>query len=297
MREEDHAWTSHLSPMGVPTVVMADDPDLLATAVAALAEWRADAPVAAPKLMLRLTMRGAPALDVSSGVRVEGSRLTLGGDGIAGRADAGAGRAEAAVPARLIGDPRGMVEEVIEPLLLFLLARSGRAPVHGAGILLGGRALVLAGPSGAGKSTLALAAARRGLPVLSDDTVHVQAEPEFRVWGLGRAIHVLAHDAPPVAFEERVRGGKRKVVVVPERRALFADDAVLVVLARGRTAGIESLEPEEAIAALGPLEPGFDLLPREGRAAARLLAARGAWRLTRTRDADAAIELLLKRFG
>lgn len=77
---------------------------------------------------------------------------------------------------------------------------TGGLPLHAAGVVLGGGAVVFFGPSGAGKSTLASFARD---PVLSDELIAVTPERPFAVattpvWGtLG------ARDAPTRAFPLR----------------------------------------------------------------------------------------------
>jgi hypothetical protein len=288
-------WSSHLAPLGVPTAFIADDPILLAAAGAAYADWKMETP-ARPVLELSLTLAGASVTDVSLGIRVEGSRLTLAGEGFSGWADAVTGRAACTVAERLVGE-RTALAFATDTLLLFLLARSGRTPVHAAGVVLDGLALALAGPSGSGKSTLALAAMKRGLDVLSDDTIYVQHAPHLRVWGFPRPIHVFREDAPAGTHPMRDQGGKRKAAIPLAARALFADRAALVLLERGERAALTPIDGDTAIAGLGRLEPGFDLLADQSAAAMRLLAEGGAWRLTLERDPHAAIDLLCREFG
>lgn len=76
------------------------------------------------------------------------------------------------------GDPSrrlwGGINLVIAALGDALPARGGLL-IHGAAALLDGRVFLLSGPSGAGKTTWARACAAAGLPVLSDDTVLVDA--------------------------------------------------------------------------------------------------------------------------
>ena len=55
-----------------------------------------------------------------------------------------------------------MSEEMINTLVLFLVAQAARTPLHASAIMLGDTAIVLAGRSGSGKSSLALAADRAG---------------------------------------------------------------------------------------------------------------------------------------
>lgn len=288
-----------MAPFGVPVVLSTDDPDLLATASAACADWLADAPSAGPPIEVRLELGARPCVEAVAEIRVEGRRLTLAGAGIAGEADADLQRARCVVPSRLLGDPAAMAAEVTDTLLLFLLARSGRAPVHAAGVVLGETALVLAGPSGSGKSTLALASMARGLPILSDDTLYIQLRPGLRVWGVRRPLHVFPQDAPRFTDGRRLRGGKLKAVVplADGAAARFADKALVILLERGERLGLERVTAEDAVAGLSRLDPGFDLLPQESAEAARALAGQGGWRLTLTRDPGAAVDLLCERLG
>jgi hypothetical protein len=62
--------------------------------------------------------------------------------------------------------------------LVEVLERRGLHCLHAAGVAIGDRAVLLPGTSGAGKSTLALALARAGLPLLSDDMVFLSPSRE-----------------------------------------------------------------------------------------------------------------------
>ena len=285
--------------MGLMTILRSSSPDLLDAAAAAYADW-AVAEIAAPVIEVTLEPTRTWDQDGVVDIRVEGSRLTLNGAGVAGWADAAAKWAHCLVPAHLAEDPDALAEQVLDTLLLFLIARTGRTPVHAAGVMIGDRAAVLAGSSGAGKSTLALTAMERGLRILSDDTLYIQLHPAFRAWGLPRPLHVFPETAPRFSRGTRLRAGKLKAVapLAPESVATrFADDAVLVVLDRGERLDLTPIAPEAALARLGRLEPGFDLLGRESEAALAALAGRGAWRLALTRDPGAAIDLLCERLG
>jgi hypothetical protein len=292
MTGEPESGYLHLLPFGIPTLVIAEDPQLLAAAAATYAYWRAEAPFADPALELRLETGSASSSGVCLDIKVEGSRLKLAGGAANGSADLRTGKAHAVVRHGLTGDA---LADVADTLLLFLLARRARTPVHASAFMLGDRAVLLTGPSGSGKSTLALAAAQLGHPVLSDDIVFIQREPDFAIWGLPRPIHVFAHDAPPGEHSTRLRNGKRKAaiaIVAPEAQS--ADDSALIVLQRGNDLALSPIEQADAVETLMSLEPGFDLLERESRAAAEELASRGAWRLTLSDDPHAAIEFLTK---
>lgn len=277
---------------GIPTLVIAEDPQLLAAAAAAYAHWIAEAPGADPALELRLEIGPASSLDMSFEIRVEGSRLRIAGGAVGGSADATSGLARARVPAGLAANLPAL-RDVTDTLLLFLLARRGRTPVHAAAFMVGRRAIVLAGPSGSGKSTLALAAAQRGHPLLSDDMVFVQRQPAFALWGLPRPIHVFPEDAPAGDHPTRQRNAKLKSALDAPAVATRAEHCVLALLERDNRLDLSPVDPAVAVEALMSLDPGFDLLESESRAAIGELASRGAWRLTLSNDPGSAIDFLL----
>ena len=293
-------WSRHLTLLDVPTVIIADDPLLLTTACAAFADWNVvETPAAEPGIELHLQRGSTPTERVSAAILVEGSRLTLSGGGIDGEADARTGRARCTVPEWLANDGAALSAEILDTLLLFLLARTGqRTPVHASGVMWGDTVLVLAGPSGAGKSTLALAAAERGLHVLSDDTLYVQLDPNFRVWGFPRPIHVFAQDAPPGLHAVRLRGGKEKAVVhLPDRARgqWSAGSARLIVLRRGDRLSLDPIDEEEAMTSLSRLDAGFDLLSAASAIAIRALAKTAPVALTLESDPRRAVDFLLEQ--
>jgi hypothetical protein len=229
-------------------------------------------------------------------IEVEGSRLLLSGDGIKGWADASTLSAACTAPESLCGQPARLAEEVTDTLLLFLLTRSGRVPLHAAAFVSGNLAVLLAGPSGSGKSTLTLAAMSRGLRILSDDTVYIQLQPRLRIWGYPRPVHVFPADAPGFIGATRLRGGKLKAAIAPPplREPPVADRAAVVLLERGKDIRLERIATAVATAALSRLEAGFDLLARESAEAIEAVTAHGAWRLTLARDPDRAIETIIR---
>lgn len=283
-----------LLPLGIPTLIIADDPQLIAAARAAYAHWRVETPDSEARIELRLETGSASSEGVCLDIQVEGSRLRLDGRGASGTADAATGQAHATVAAELAADSAAFTD-VVDTLLLFLLARSGRTPVHSAAFMHGDVAVLLAGPSGSGKSTLALAAAARGLPILSDDMVFVQLDPEFAVWGFPRPIHVFPDDAPAGEHEERLRNNKLKAALPIGRPALRAANAIPVLLERGDELAFRPVDPAQAVQELMRLDRGFDLLAGESRAAAEELTSRGAWRLTLARSPAEGVDFLIAR--
>jgi hypothetical protein len=284
----------NLLPFGIPTLIIAEDPQLLAAAAAAYAHWLAEAPVTNPSIEVRLEIGSASSADVCLQIVVEGSRLKLSGAGAIGTADSVSGKAGATITSALASDVTNFAE-VIDTLLLFILARRGRTPVHASAFMIGDLAVALAGSSGSGKSTLALAATSRGLPVLSDDMIFVQREP-FAVWGFPRPIHVFAEDAPPGDHSTRLRSGKTKAAIPLATPALKAERTILVLLERGRELALRRIESSDAVNELMNLDAGFDLLEQDSRDAIEALATNGAWRLTLSDDPRSAVDLLMSRF-
>jgi hypothetical protein len=287
-----------LSILGRPVVIRAPDRLLAAAVSEAYADGASEEPATGPPIQLEMSV-GGETLAGPVRVAVDGSRLRLEGAGLEGAADARTLTASCRIPPVLAARPELLTREVTDTLLLFLLTRSGRVPLHAAGVMCGGTAVLLAGPSGAGKSTLSLAAMTRGLQILSDDTVYIQLQPFFRIWGFPRPLHVFPADAPGFIGETRLRGGKLKAAVPMARGSglAVADRAAVVLLQRGEAIGLEPVERAVAAAALSRLEPGFDLLAEESAEAIGAVTASGAWRLTLERDPGAAIEVLVERFG
>jgi hypothetical protein len=292
------AFFVSLSIMGRPVVIRASDAALLAAAAGACGGWGQAEDADGPPITLELEAAeaaGEGLLDIA----VEGPRLRLSGAGVVGGADARTLTAACKVPCGAAALPEPLLREVVDTLLLFLLTRSGRVPLHAAGVAIGDTAVLLAGPSGSGKSTLSLAAMARGLQILSDDTVYIQLQPRLRIWGFPRPVHVFPADAPGFTGETRLRAGKLKAAVPVSRGASapVAERCAVVLLERGEGVRLEPVAPAVAAAVLSRLEPGFDLLGQESAEAIAAVTAAGAWRLSLTRDPGAAAAALAERFG
>lgn len=286
--------SAYFSPLGVTLRVTASHPRLITAVASACRGWEAPADPHGPVLELRLMTGPVPVGDGIPSVTVDGLRLSIRG-GTEAHADAGQGYAWSRVPHASAFDDPAFREQVLDCLLLWLLTRNGRTPIHASGFVAGTTAILLAGPSGSGKSCLALAAHAAGFPLLSDDTVYLETERRLRIWGVPRPVHLFSEDAPgqedaPI----RLRNGKRKraVALPASAQPVTAAAASLCVLARGDRVTLEPLTPPEALATLGPLEPGFDLLSVEIETGLRRITQRGAWRLTLGTNPDEAIALL-----
>jgi hypothetical protein len=291
------ARVANRSIMGVHVRIEADEERLLEAVLTRMAGWPEPAE---GSILSALQLGFGTGLEAGEGpveVVVRGGALRLRGRGVVGGADAGRGEGWCIVPSAMIDDPGQLASEIVDPLLLFLLTRAGRVPVHAAGVVIGDTAVLLAGPSGSGKSTLAHTAMRAGLPILSEDAVYVQMEPEARVWGFPGPIHLLPESAPVAVPASRantawrMRNGRWKVAIpesAPAPRS--APRAALCILTRGDAVSLLRLSPDEAVDALmGSLEPGFDHFRAQLPPAARFVSARGAWRLTLSRDPEEAL--------
>ena len=265
---------------------------------AALALYPPYADVSAPEPSIYIVLETYDVREfVSDSVHIDGTELSIVRDGIFLRADAERRRGACIFPDAL--DDGDAIGDAVNTVAMFLVAQAGRVPVHASAVMFGDRAVVLAGRSGAGKSSLALAADRAGHPVLSDDTVFVQTQPEFRLWALPQAIHVFEKDAPAGARNGlRYRSGRWKHVLPITTPRYHAERAVLCVLARGNAAALEPMPEEEAVDALTrDPESGYEFYGVRAAEAVRAIARGGVWRLTLSDDPDAAIGVLAAAFA
>jgi hypothetical protein len=141
-----------------------------------------------------------------------------------------------------------------------------------------------------------LAADAAGFPVLSEDVAYVQLRPRPRVWGWPGPVHLLPWNAPPGGrFPTRVRNGKTKLAVplgAARSDAMSHARPVFCLLERGSSVSLDRLSPEAAMGRLWHLEPGFDTLASEVRAAHAALTRNGAWQLTLAADPAEAIRFV-----
>ncbi|WP_447725137.1 hypothetical protein [Sphingomonas koreensis] len=285
---------AHFSPLGVMLRVKAGHARLIEAVAAACRGWEAPTDLHGPILHLSLKVGPVPVYGTGPVVDTDGPRLSIRGD-VDAHADAEHGYAWCCVASTDAFDDPAFREQVLDCLILWLLTHNGRTPIHASAFAVGPTAILLAGSSGSGKSCLAMAAHSAGYPLLSDDTVYLETGRRFRVWGIPRPIHLFPEDAPrqenaPI----RLRNGKHKrAIALPSPPLPVTTDAAsLCVLRRGDRASLEWLAPLAALAALGPLEPGFDLLATDVEAGLRRLTRSGAWRLTLSAEPKEAIALL-----
>lgn len=222
-----------------------------------------------------------------------GSTLVVCSNGIRIFGDGARGTGFCSYPAE--NEERAEFSELMATLVLFLVAQAGRIPLHASAAIHENIAVIFAGRSGAGKSSMAFAASRAGMAVLSEDTVYIQCAPRLRVWGMPRAIHLLASGEADYGNSPlRYRGGKLKHVMPIDRTAHMAEQAILCVLAKGEDAAIHPMDVDEAIDTLTrDPEPGYGFYGSRPGDAIRAIAARGCWRLTLSHNSSAAITALL----
>lgn len=287
--------SSEFSPLGIRLAVEADGPELLAAIADACHGWEGDVEPTSRVLRLKLNLGRGPWGTGDPEIQVDGGRIRVSGRGVEAWADSAEGCAECQLSADYLHDREALRQEILDPLILFLLARSGRTPIHASGFVVGELAVLLAGPSGIGKSCLALAAHEAGFTLLSDDTIYLQLQPELRIWGVPRPIHLFPKDAPIGSGSAvRIRNGKLKhsVPVGAGLEAVTARRAALCILVPGAKVSLQRIGQEEALRAHGTFEAGFDLLRNDIGTALELLAQNGAWRLTLSANPAEAISLL-----
>ncbi len=309
-----------LPVLGIPVRFHADDPRLRAAARRAFGRWRAldealtvpESAESGPTIRLlfdpaareeRSEVRsavstmpletGRPATPATTIRTPRPGALVLTAPGIEARADAGRNEATVEVAEPALAD-EDILRHALDTVVLFLLTRLDRQPVHGAAVARDGAGVVLAGASGVGKSTLAYAAWLDGFQVLSDDAVYVQLDPAVRVWGMGRPAHLRADTV--AWFPEIVRAPLRERPSVDRKRALpVHDDArdeelapplmvqrtALCLLERGAgPTRAEAVDPDVLVTRLASsLDPGFDVFRDTIRPRLSALARGGAWRL------------------
>lgn len=260
----------------------------------ALSRWSATPCSAAAWINVHLAFDTALIGTDSVAITARDHVLLLEGAGAIGVADAWQGSAQASLSTDYLEAGDALREQVIEPLVLFLGGHAGRTPLHAAGIVAGGIAILLAGPSGSGKSCLALAAQDAGLAVLSDDTVYLQRLPELAVWGAPQSIHVFAADAGAHVGPVRLRNGKSKLGIAHRTPVTGPFPHIAWCrLAHGDAPLLRRTGRREALAGFANPEPGFDLFAADIRRAGELLVTDGGWELTLGRDPAAAIDVLL----
>jgi hypothetical protein len=269
--------------------------DTAGTLATACRGWRG-VPSSRASLDLRIEACGSSEEAGDIAITIDGAVMHVRGGGVEGMADPATGRARCRVPPGHLASPDLLRSEVLEPLVLHLLGRNDRAPVHASCFVAGDLAILLAGPSGSGKSCLALAADAAGFPVLSEDVVYVQLRPQLRIWGWPGPVHLLPANTPPGGrFPTRVRNGKTKLAVPLTKAGPAATShapPVFCLLERGNSVSLDRLSPEAAIHRLAHLEPGFDTLAGEVRAAHRALTRHCAWQLTLSADPAEAIRFV-----
>jgi hypothetical protein len=212
------------------------------------------------------------------------------------------------VTARLAADRQHFRYMILEAMTLALLTFHDRQPLHAAALVRGDTAVVLAGPSGVGKSTLVYAAARTGIHVLAEDTIHLQASPRLRVWGLPGFVHLPPDSTRRFAELRRTAAslranGKEKIAVdLRELGALpdlpVVERAAVCILSRGEAGpGLRPLDSEAAGRALtqNP-ELGFDLFTDTIQGPLTMLLSGGAWGLELTDDPDEALHAVQRLF-
>lgn len=187
-------------------------------------------------------------------------------------------------PSAATGNVRRLRAELIAGLLALAHAPHRIAMlVHAAALSVDGAGMLLCAPAGGGKTTLALALARAGATLVTDDMAAV-LDTDFRLAGL------------PLALRVRASGWRLAVALLPDGGGLphrrsgqrFVPPATV-----GRTAW--EAGPAAAVAMLERRpEPGFAVTRLPAAAGLEGMAAAGAGRLAAARDGEDAAGLLAR---
>lgn len=212
--------------------------------------------------------------------------------------------ATARVPPSLLHDGLDWYRWFVNGNALTAVTQRDRYPVHAAGLVCGGTALLVVGASGAGKSTLSYAAVRAGHRLLDEDTVFVAVEGGLRLW---------AHPARCSLAPETVRWFPELAALAPRRMphgkvrlALDVDSlgqppalthagpVCLVELGRHDGAPrFEAIDAGELMRrVIAQPEAGFDLMTAHAAPAMAALAAQPAYRVTAGPDPRETVPLL-----
>jgi hypothetical protein len=231
----------------------------------------------------------------------------------AGRAqltlDARGGRLDIAVIGSTHADQMLAAYPMFTLALTEILKARGLYAVHAACPAAGKRALLLAGTSGSGKSTLAFAFARRGHPLLSDDTVFVD-EPGTTVFAFPDEIDVTDTTATmfaelrSLAAQAKRPGREKHAVAIDSFSARPPDQCTpaAIVLIRPNRSAVSRLTPVAGARALHEL--AANVLLTDAATSQRHLDALGAlarglpaYALSTGRDLDHAVDLLEPLFA
>lgn len=299
-----------LPVLGVPTRFLASHEALAGAVRATFGAWevlRSRPGILAPaRVRVRLMLHEAGGDGPGAEVRYrmpEPDRLIVTTPGSVGVTDLARGEVVAYVTPELVADEAHFRHAVLSALTLAAVTVHDRIPIHAAAVARGDHALLLHGPSGVGKSSLVLAAAQRGLGVLSEDVAYAQLREGPRIWGMPGPVHVT-HDAlrffPDITpLRQVVRtAGVRKLAVAPDPRAgdppLLAHRVGICLLERSEGPPVLRTGSVDQVRMLfsGARESGFDLYATQAGGAAAFVSALGAWHLRIGSDPRAAASLL-----
>ncbi|GMV05518.1 MAG: hypothetical protein AMXMBFR53_17960 [Gemmatimonadota bacterium] len=297
--------TLEIPILGVPTRFAAADEELLSHVRHTFGAWLglASSPdvLSRARVTVRLHRRSGTGDGPGAPVSYERRRddlLVVSTPASHGVADLGAGEVTAHVTDELLADAAHFGYAFLSALTLAAITVHDRVPLHAAAVARGDAALLLHGPSGVGKSSLVLAAAARGMRVLSEDVVYAELEAGPRLWGMPGPVHV-SEDAlrffpglRPVRRVVRAGGQAKLAVTLPggDPSPMPATRAGICLLRR--SAGPPTLSPateQEVHEVLGGArESGFDRFARAAARATGLVAGGGAWHLAVGGDPQAA---------
>jgi hypothetical protein len=299
--------------LGIPVQFRSNHPQVIEHARSALGHWHSLAkPLCDDSSSLRVDIiiedtDGAPVpahYDFTYRVRGDSFLASQGSNLLS--ANRGTGKAVGFVNTELLHNEAAFSCLVLEALALFLLTATRRVAVHASAVSKQGRAIAFVGNSGAGKSSLAYACLKRGFDLLSEDTLFVGTEADYRIWGHASKVHLLP-DAVKLFPELKERSfclrpnGKVKIPVpivdIHNCHSVLQTVSLTVCVLESNHHNRDScLQPMTSDQVrkliLASLEPGFDLgAERLPEALARLLS-QDTYRLSVGYDLNAMVDLI-----
>jgi hypothetical protein len=134
----------------------------------------------------------------------------------------------------------------------------GLEVLHASGVVLGGRAVLVAGPPGAGKSSLAAALVRAGGQLLSDDAVALELRNGALIAHAGStALQLRAAENQRLSAEERATLGHAISPVADKQR--YVSDSTPEPVALGGVFLLERSDDEPAVEQIAAVDP-FELI-------------------------------------